>query len=54
MDTCVYEDAQGCDFTIPDGEYYLVDAGYPSCNQLLIPYRGVHYHLAEWGHAGIR
>jgi hypothetical protein len=53
-DARVYEDARGRDFTIPDSKYYLADTGYPSCNQLLIPYRGVRYHLAEWGRAGVR
>jgi len=28
---------------------YLADADFPHCDQLLIPYRGVRYHLAEWG-----
>jgi hypothetical protein len=53
-DARVYEDARSTDFVIPDGKYYLADAGYPSCNKLLIPYRQVRYHLAEWGRAKIR
>jgi hypothetical protein len=51
-DARVYEDAT--DFHIPAGKYYLADAGYPLCNNLLVPYRGVRYHLAEWGRAGVR
>ena len=34
---------------IPEGYYYLGDAGYPlSSDKVLPPYRGVQYHLAEW------
>jgi len=53
-DARVYEDALSNGLDIPHGKYYLADAGYPSCNELLIPYRGKRYHLAEWGHANIR
>jgi hypothetical protein len=54
MDALVYQDAQMHNLTIPEGKYYLTDTGYPSSQGLLIPYHGVHYHLAEWGHAGVR
>jgi hypothetical protein len=50
----VYKDAHSKDLHIPDGKYYLAHAGFPACQQLLIPYCGVQYHLAEWGHAGVR
>jgi hypothetical protein len=30
------------------------DAGYPLRDNLLVPYRGVRYHLAEWGRANVR
>jgi hypothetical protein len=53
-DARVYEDARSRDLDIPDGKYYLADAGFPASQQLLIPYRGRRYHLAEWGHAGVR
>src|ERR1700722_15376208 len=53
-DARVYEDARSSDLYIPDGKYYLADAGYPMDDQLLIPYRCVCYHLAEWGRAAIR
>lgn len=33
---------------IPQGKYYLADAGFASCDALLVPYRNVHYHLREW------
>jgi hypothetical protein len=48
-DARVFEAAQEVDLHIPPGKYYLADAGYPVCPQLLAPYRGVRYHLAEWG-----
>jgi hypothetical protein len=44
----VFEDARSKDFTIPPGKFYLGDAGFPSCDALLVPYRGVRYHLKEW------
>ena len=34
------------DLTIPQGKFYLGDAGFVICNPLLVPYCGVHYHLA--------
>ncbi|XP_021321676.1 protein ALP1-like [Sorghum bicolor] len=36
-------------FTMPQGKYYLVDAGYVCRNGFLPPYRGVRYHLSEFG-----
>lgn len=54
-DAKVWDEAmKGGDFNIPDGKYYLGDGGYPSCAYILIPYRMVRYHLAEWGRAKVR
>ena len=53
-DALIYEDACPRDLNIPDGKYYLADARFPACQQLLIPYYYVRYHLTEWGHVGIR
>ena len=53
-DSRVWDNARTRDFIIPEGRYYLADAGYPRCIELLIPYRGVRYHLAEWGRANVR
>jgi hypothetical protein len=50
-DAHVYHDAHTTDFNIPEGKYYLADAGFGSCDELLVPFQGVRYHLAEWGHA---
>jgi DDE superfamily endonuclease len=48
-DSRVFEDALRKGFTISKDHYYLADAGYANCNALLVPYRGVRYHLREWG-----
>ena len=50
----IFHDAQLTDFTIPVGKYFLADVGFPICEGLLIPYRGVCYHLQEWGHINIQ
>ena len=34
-------------FIIPKGKYWLGDAGYPSSDTVMTPYRGVRYHLCE-------
>ncbi|XP_039781435.1 uncharacterized protein LOC120648854 [Panicum virgatum] len=34
---------------VPQGKYYLVDAGYGAKPGFLPPFRGVWYHLKEWG-----
>ena len=41
-------------FHIPPGKYYLGDAGYANRQYLLIPYRGVRYHLREQAQAAQR
>ena len=53
-DAHVYDYAISHGLHIPDGKYLLADAGYPLLPQLLVPYRGIRYHLAEWGRANIR
>ena len=53
-DARIFDDACMHDFQVPAGKYYLADAGYPLCDKLLVPYRGVRYHLAEWDRASIR
>jgi hypothetical protein len=42
------------DLTIPVGKYFLADAGFPICEGLLIPYRGVCHHLQVWGGANLQ
>ncbi|KAK1589108.1 hypothetical protein Q3G72_030566 [Acer saccharum] len=34
------------------GKYYLVDCGFPNRRQFLAPFRGVRYHLQEFGGQG--
>ena len=53
-DAHVYKDSWSHDFNIPPNKYYLADAGFPLSPGLLVPYRGVRYHLAEWGRGSTR
>ena len=53
-DAQLWDDAISDDLVVPEGKYYLADAGFAACDQLLLPYWGVHYHLAEWGHANLQ
>jgi hypothetical protein len=36
-------------FHVPPGKFYLVDGGYANTSSFLAPYRGVRYHLKEYG-----
>ena len=53
-DMLVYNDACTHNFHVPEGRYYLADAGYALHPKLHVPYHGVHYHLKEWEHADHR
>lgn len=53
-DATMYAYSRLVDLTIPPGKFYLADAGFGICDSLLVPYRGVRYHLAEWGRANLR
>ena len=53
-DSYLFEKARESTFAVPEGCYYLADAGFPSCDVLLVPYREVWYHLREWGNANQR
>lgn len=33
---------------VPEGKYFLADAGFGACDTLLTPYRKTRYHLCEW------
>lgn len=50
-DSRIFQDARESDFAVRQGTCYLADAGFPMCNALLVPYRGVRYHLREWATA---
>jgi hypothetical protein len=53
-DALIYVAARRWSLAIPEGKYLLGDAGFPSCLAVLVPYRGVQYHLKEWGRASER
>jgi hypothetical protein len=53
-DGILYDDARRNDLKIPVGKCYIADAGFVNCDSLLVPYRGVRYHLKEWGRANLR
>lgn len=53
-DAAMYAHSRFVDLMIPQGKFYLADAGFGICDSLLVPYRGVRYHLAEWGRANTR
>jgi hypothetical protein len=39
-DVCVFADAKAHDFIILPGKYYLADAGFSVCDELLTLYHG--------------
>ncbi|KAF8162006.1 hypothetical protein BJ912DRAFT_827031, partial [Pholiota molesta] len=47
-DATMYANSHLCDLTISPGNFYLANAGFGICDSLLVPYRGVCYHLAKW------
>jgi hypothetical protein len=54
-DATLFINAHTSDLRVPKfGRYYLTDAGFAACDSLIIPYRQVRYHLAEWGRADLR
>lgn len=52
-DSQVYEGVCFNGLVIPEGKYYLENAGYPCCEEILVPYCGKQYHLAEWAPADV-
>jgi len=54
LDVMMFHDAHITDLPVPPGRYYLVDAGFPACSLLLVPFQERCYHLQEWGHAGLQ
>lgn len=47
-DSFLYADARIHDLPIPNGFFYLGDAGFPLTAKVLVPFRNVRYHLQEW------
>ena len=48
-DSMIFHRARQLSWRVPKGKMWLGDAGFPSCDSLLVPYRGTRYHLKEWG-----
>jgi hypothetical protein len=48
-DSRVLRSAMSKGFKVPPGKFYLVDGGYANEISFLAPYRGVRYHLKEFG-----
>lgn len=47
-DSRVLKDSMdGKGFVVLEGKCWLGDAGYSNCDHLLVPYKGVRYHLKE-------
>lgn len=55
-DSTMFNDARITDLHVPtaSNRYYLADAGFPNSLSLMLPYRGVRYHLMEWSRAELR
>ncbi|ESK93947.1 transposon en spm sub-class [Moniliophthora roreri MCA 2997] len=53
-DATMYAQSHLADLHIPEGKYYLADAGFGTCDNLMVPYRGVRYHLNEWQRGHLR
>jgi hypothetical protein len=54
-DSTMFHDARITDLPVLPRKYYLADAGFPTTESLLIPFRGrLRYHLAEWQRADLR
>jgi DDE superfamily endonuclease len=47
-DAAMFNDARFHDFFVPEGKFYLADAGFPLIEELQVPYRATRYHLDEW------
>ena len=53
-DANLWNDAHTQDLRMPQGRYLLADAGFGTSDALLVPFRGVRYHLKEWCQANQR
>jgi len=51
VDANLWNDAHTQDLRMPQGRYLLADAGFGTLDALLVPFRGVRYHLKEWRQA---
>lgn len=46
-DARIFSDAIQTDLNVPHGWYFLADAGFPHCKELLVPYQGVQFRNGE-------
>ncbi|KAF9219233.1 hypothetical protein BS17DRAFT_718018, partial [Gyrodon lividus] len=53
-DAALLTDTHVNDLCMPERQYLLADAGFSTCDTLLIPYCGVCYHLEEWWQAKLK
>ena len=53
-DVTLWHDTHSHDLRMPEGCYLLGDARFGSSDALLVPYRGVRYHLKEWRQASLQ
>ena len=53
-DAHMWNDAHMSGLCMPPGKYLLADAGFGICDALLVPYRGVWYHVKEWHRSNLR
>lgn len=48
----VFDAARRSNLAVTPGTCMLADAGFGDCDALIVPYKGVRYHLREWAQAG--
>ena len=53
LDSMMFYDVRVTDLPVLRGKYYLVHAGFPTCDTLLISHQGIQYHLAECGRVNL-
>jgi hypothetical protein len=52
-DASLAAQAQGRTFRVPEGRYYVGDAGFGARKGLSIPFPLVRYHIEDWGNADV-
>ncbi|XP_043717551.1 putative nuclease HARBI1 [Telopea speciosissima] len=53
LDHAIHKEGAG-KLVVPQGKFYLVDAGFANQSGFLRPYRNVRYHLKEWNNSNLR
>ncbi|ODN95351.1 hypothetical protein L198_04747 [Cryptococcus wingfieldii CBS 7118] len=51
-DAAIFHEARRTTFIVPEGRYYLGDAGYPGESATMVPFRETRYHLETWKGSG--